>query len=495
MKYLTNWKVLLATILLISLFFRTYQIVERYQFDHDNDLSAWIVRDIAVNHHFRLIGQLTSAPGIYIGPLFYYLLVPFFMLTNMDPIGALIPITILGVFTTFMYYLVFSKLFNRTVGLMAAFLQATLIDSVNFDRWVVPSTLTNLWTISYFYTILMITRGRYRYLFALGILVGLIWDVHIALLPTLLAIPVAMIVTKKLPPLKQVLIGLASFLIVSIPLIVFEFKHHFIQTISFIQNFSQNHGGGTGLEKLNLITLKLVSTLASYFLAPQSLPEIVNRILILILGLSGIWLAKSKLIKKSEVIVLYTWLFGVIMFFTISSTLISEYYFANIEIIFLVFLVILFYQIYHKSRLGKVLILAILSLVLIKNVYYFTTVQLYLKGYNERSNALKFIKADATTQGFPCFALSYITSPGENVGFRYFSWLDNLKLINPNAGGPVYTIVIPNELVTDRSETRFGHIGVVLPNLPGQDLSPEHLSQVCSAPNYNEVQPVLGFTN
>src|SRR3989344_8753028 len=98
---------LLLGILLISLFFRTYQIIDRLDFGHDGDLSAWIVKDIIVNHHFRLLGQLTSAPGIFIGPLYYYLLIPFYVLTNMDPVGGAIMITILGILTTLSYYLVF----------------------------------------------------------------------------------------------------------------------------------------------------------------------------------------------------------------------------------------------------------------------------------------------------------------------------------------------------------------------------------------------------
>src|SRR3989338_9818731 len=80
---------ILFLIILIGLFFRTYLAVERFEFGHDGDLYSWIVKDIAVNHHFRLIGQLTSAPGIFIGGLFYYLLTPLFLLTNMNPVGGI----------------------------------------------------------------------------------------------------------------------------------------------------------------------------------------------------------------------------------------------------------------------------------------------------------------------------------------------------------------------------------------------------------------------
>src|SRR3989338_6869626 len=155
---------ILSLILSIGLFFRTYQIIERFEFAHDGDLYSWIVKDIVVNHHFRLIGQLTSAPGIFIGGLFYYLLIPFFLLSNMDPIGTTSFAIIIGLTTIFSLYFVLSKLFKTEVGLIAAFLYATLITTVNADRWIVPTVTTNLWVIWYLYSILKIARGDYRVL-------------------------------------------------------------------------------------------------------------------------------------------------------------------------------------------------------------------------------------------------------------------------------------------------------------------------------------------
>src|SRR3989344_7799378 len=137
----------LPAILLVSLFFRTYQIVERYRYGHDAELFSWIVKDIVVNHHPRLIGQLTSAPGIFIGPLFYYMLVPFFLLSKMDPIGVTILGIIVGILTILSYYFVLSKLFNKTAGLIAGFLHAFLLSIVGFDRWIVPTLPTKLWAI------------------------------------------------------------------------------------------------------------------------------------------------------------------------------------------------------------------------------------------------------------------------------------------------------------------------------------------------------------
>ena len=66
-----NW--ILILIAAIGLFLRLYKGREMFMYNHDQDLAGWIIKDVIVNHHFRLIGQLTSTPGIFIGPYFYYL--------------------------------------------------------------------------------------------------------------------------------------------------------------------------------------------------------------------------------------------------------------------------------------------------------------------------------------------------------------------------------------------------------------------------------------
>lgn len=477
------YPILLLGILLISLFFRTYQIIERLDYAHDGDLSAWIVKDIVVNHHFRLIGQLTSAPGIFIGPFYYYLLVPFYFLTNMDPVGGVIMITILGILTTLSYYLIFSKLFNPKLGLIAAFLQATLLSLVKDDRWVVPSTPSNLWVIWFFYTVVKISRGDYSVLPLLGILIGLIWHIHIALAPALIAIPVAFLVSKKLPQLKQVCLGIGAFLITSTPFILFEIRHNFSQTTSFIQSLTIDHGGGEGLSKLILISEMISKNINTLFLAPQSLPQTISYLFTFSLLLIGIILTLKKVIPIKTALPLFFWIIGVVTFFTFSSSLVSEYYLHSVEVIFIGIVSLTF------SKLTRILTLIILSLILIKNVFYFVSTDIYHKGYIERKAIANYITQDAKNNNFPCVGITYITTPGENVGFRYFFYLNKLQLIHPSIDIPVYNIVIPSGLSGEPMK-KFGHIGVIPPvNIPPKEV----IDKNCQTPNTNLTDSMFGY--
>jgi 4-amino-4-deoxy-L-arabinose transferase-like glycosyltransferase len=484
---------ILALILVLGIFFRTFQLVERYEFSHDGDLYAWIVKDIVIDHHPRLIGQLTSAQGVFIGPYFYYMLVPFFILTGMDPIGGLIPIFILGVAVLLSYYFVFTKLFNYKVGLLATFIQAVSLSHVWFDRAVVPSTPTNIWIIWYFYCLVSITRKNYRVLPILGVLIGLIWNIHIALLPTLLAIPAAILIAKKLPNRKSLSLFLLALFITSLPLILFETRHGFSQTQSIFNNFKTNHGGGTGLEKLDLNIIKISTNLDRLLFYPQSSP-FDTKILLLLIIISPILLIQRKLLKVIDIIPLYIWMFGVLIFFTVSSSPVSEYYFASFDVIFICFIALLLLSLFKTSQIGKILVLALLFIVAAKNIYFYTNEQYYHKGYIEKKNVVEFIKTDAKQKGFPCVAVSYITPIGENVGFRYLFWYLKLHVNQPQeSNSPAYTIVIPDELSKDSIDKRFGHVGIITPKykLPSAD----EINKGCLGENQNLTDPLFGYTD
>lgn len=482
---------LLGIILLISIFFRTYDIVGRYGYAHDAELFSWIVKDIVVNDHPRLIGQLTSAPGIFIGPLFYYLLVPFFLLFKMDSVAAVVPVTIIGILTTLSYYLVFSKLFNKTTGLFAAFLQAILLTWIGFDRRIVPSTPTNIWVIWYFFTLIQIARGNFWVLPILGLLIGLIWNIHIALLPTLFAIPFAFLASRKLPKVKEFLQFGAALTVSSLPLIIFELKHGLIQTNSLMANFGASHGGGAGIEKFSYIMNMISKNINNMFISPYSLPDLLKPVFVLSFIIPAIILIRKKVFTKKELFPIGGLFLGVIGFFTLSSSLVSEYYLYSIEIVF-VLILSLFFTLTVKNKAARVIIFLILSILFTKNVYHFVTDYIYKKDYVERKAVVEFITNDAKEKGFPCIGISYITTIGENTGFRYFFYLKNQHLIRPSLDVPVYNIVIPDELSINEVTKKFGHIGIIPPvKIPSKEV----INRSCQGENTNLTDPLFGYVD
>lgn len=479
----------LILILTIGLFFRTYKIVERFEFAHDGDLYSWIVKDILVNGHLRLIGQETSASGIFIGPLFYYLLIPFFLITNMDPIGALIPVTIIGLLTILSYFFVFFKLFNIKVGLITSFLYAVLLTNVGLDRWVVPTNPTNLWAIWYFYTLIMLSRGKFFILPILGVLIGLIWHIHIALIPTLAAIPFSIIISKKLPSFKQIIRFAIAFFVLSLPLIMFETRHNFQQALSILDNFIIPKEGAGGFYKFQLVFGVIVKNTNNLFFAPQSF-GVANKFITVAILFTGLFLVKKKILSLRELVVLYAWILGIILFFSLSKSPVSEYYFSNIGIVFLSIVSLFLYWLVKTYSWGRQVVVILLFIILAKNVFFLLTDNYYNKGYLERKDAVNYIVSDAKIKNFPCFSINYITALGENVGFRYFFYLKNAHIAVPGRGSPVYSIVIPDEYALNEVRAKFGHIGIIPPKeIPAKEL----MSDACSGANTNLTDPMFGY--
>lgn len=481
---------ILAMILLLGLFFRIYHVVERFEFAHDADLYSWIVKDIVVNHHIRLIGQLTSAPGIFIGGLFYYLLIPFFLISNMDPIGAIFLAIIIGLVTMLSLYFVLSRLFNPQLGLIATSLYATLLSIINTDRWVVPTITTNLWVIWYFYTVLQLARGNLRVLPLLGILIGLIWHVHIALIPTLIAAPTAIFLAKKLPTKQQLITFVIALIITSIPLFIFEARHNFQQTNSLIYNFIAKSDTQSGFYKLQLVTEMITKNINTLFFMPQSFKLTSNLVFVLFIFLSTLFPVKRKILSTKELFSLYIWIVGVVAFFSISSSPISEYYFANINFVFLIVISLLSYLIYNHSKVGKYLVILILGLIAIKNGYFMINQDYYNKGYLEKKALVEYISKDMKEKDYPCIGISYITSPGENTGFRYLFYIKNIHLIHPSLDVPVYNIFIPEEYSKDAAKQKFGHIAVTK---PANNISKEAIQKSCQTPNTNLTDSMFGY--
>ncbi len=488
--FIKKYRILLL-VLLAGVFFRTYKVVERFEFAHDGDLYSWIAKDILVDHHLRLIGQLTTAAGIYIGPFFYYLLTPFYYIFNMDPIAALVPVFLIGLSTILSYYYVFSRVFNKQVGLIITFLYSVLLTTSGFDRWVVPTVTTPLWSVWYFYILFMILKKDYSKLWILGILIGMIWHIHLALIPTLLALPFAIGLSKKLPNKKQLLLFIGALFISNLPLVVFEFKHNFSQFHSLISNFEEDYGGGKGIYKLMLIIIKISSNTLNLYFMPH-VPEILKSqwfAPIVFISIAG--LLKLKLLNKSQLLVIVCWVIGPILFFTFSSAVLSEYYFSNLYIIFLLIPSLWIYYLYQRSNIFKVVTILALVFLGMMNAYYLAQQDYYPKGYLQRKAVAQFIKDDAQEKGYPCISLNYITAPGENVGFRYFFWLNNLHVNHPDSGSPIYHIVLPEEY-SDEVVKRFGHIGVIVPKTVG---TKEEIKYSCSGQNSNLTDPMFGYTD
>lgn len=481
--------VILLLIILFGVVLRTYKLQEWFLYTHDHDLASWIVKDIVINKHPRLIGQLTSTPGIFIGPLFYYSLVPFYLIFGMDPIGVAVYSILFGIFAIWSTYFVFKKIFNQRVGLITAFIYSVSFYTVLIDRESVPTAPVIIWTFWYFFALDLILKRKYDYAFlTLGILMGLIWHINFALILLALLIPIALYLSRELPKQRQYLKGIVAFFLTSIPLILFELRHNFGQVRSFIDAFSAEQGDVVyqGIEKLERVVYLASKNTANFVTGQVYATPFLWALPVVIITLYA-YLITKKVLKREHAILLASWLLVYITFFSLYSKTVSEYYLNGMIVLVIISLGLFVDNLLSNKRLKWIAYTMILLFAFV-NVYRLFNFEHSRNGYVQRQAIAKEISKHSDSMGYSCVAVSYITDPGYDLGYRYFFWLEDLKLNHISDNVPVYSVVFPQKSYFE-TDIDFGAIGLIYPDPRIKD------NITCEDENTNLTDPMFGYTD
>lgn len=468
-------------ILSVFLLFRLLSFKQRLGFGHDEDLAGWIIKDIVVNHHFRLIGQETSIGKLFIGPLFYYLEALYFLIFRMDPLAGFFLVFSISCLTFFSLLFVLNRLFNERVSLIGSFLYASSFGLSEYEHWVVPTQPTLLWTVWYFYGLIKLSQGDRRSLPLLLILIGLIWHIHIAFVPLLALLPVAFFLgrksEKKAPSLKLTIVSLVIFVGLISPLIVFEIKHNFIQTNGILQAALTDRHEVSGLQRVAKVWDGFsLSLLQPFYYTRVAQEKILLQFLAAAILVFCLIRTRKSLGKLFPLVI--GWGLLVLLGQLLSKRAISEYYFSNMTILYLA-IVALFLSRYRRLLIVFVSIVFLINLNLLFNNLKDN------EGYIMRKEIVQRIQIEA--RNYPCIGINYITSPGKAAGFRYFFWLNNLKIVAPGNDVPTFSIVNPASYSSEVTFSR-GNIGLILPGNFKLDPS------VCNDPSRQLLNP-LGYTD
>lgn len=496
MKFLQNPALILVLIVFLGLFFRIYKLEMFYPWGHDQDLFAWIAKDIIVDHHFRLIGQETSITGVFIGPLFYYLIAGSFAIFNMNPLSAAIVTTTVSLLTIISIYWVFSKFFSRDIGLIGSFLYAVSPGVVFLDRWVVPTQPTILWTIWYLYILLSIQRGNIKILIPLSILIGLIWYVHIAFVPLLVLLPIAFWLSeKKLQDLKfdlnSILVPLLLLILLLSPFLVFELRHGFQQFESIIAAIYTRSDDLEGVNRLVKVFESGGRSLVSAFVlsGPATKLNSIVAISLPFLQIFAIfYLWFGRVLKKRQAIVFIVWFIIVFAGQFFSKRIITEYYFNNLFILLFLSLALIIGQLDSLSRRIPVARFLLLTYLIIVTIWFIQRPD-DRGGFFYKRRTIEFIKEHSVSKDYSCVAINFIESRlGGGNGSRYLYWYYNLPVVAAGNNIAVYNIVNPWTISKDEVKVKFGNLGVILPTQEKID------SSLCSKAD-RQLLPLWGFTN
>ena len=301
---LSRSTILLIAILLLGSFFRLYQIRDYLVFLGDEGRDALVWKHILIDRQLTLLGPTASVGGFYLGPIYYYLALPFAWAFQLDPVGPAYFVAIIGIATVYLVYR-FGKdyLGSSTIGLIAAFLYSFAPLTVRYSRssWN-PNPLPFFTLLGLMSLFSGIKHKRWYLLVLSGICLGIAWQLHyLALIISAIYLAIVIIEVKRINlfAIPNTLLAIfLGWLIGFSPFLAFEIRHGLPNTRTVLE-FITRKNGAIHPVILDVIATALQRTLLM-FRTVLSLPDtlLVKAALLLIiaLGLRYCFTTKHRLL-------------------------------------------------------------------------------------------------------------------------------------------------------------------------------------------------------
>ena len=261
----------LIIILILAAFLRFYKLAPLLHWTLDEEYWSYLPFNITTGYHLPLIGGHVSGTGLYSGPLFVWIMALPSALVNGNPLGIAAFVSGLGVITTAVMYWVGSQLFEKRTGLIAAAVAATSFLWVIYDRkyWnASPIPLLSLLTLL---CLQKISQGRRRFVYPLAVILAVAFHAHMTSAVLLVFIAVGWWLLKLPVKKREFMVGLALFMILQLPLLLFEIRHDFLNTRAAVSFLSPDEAGTSLATAVKDVSLLAANTSGRLLYAPLKL--------------------------------------------------------------------------------------------------------------------------------------------------------------------------------------------------------------------------------
>jgi len=188
--------------------------------------------------HPVFLGPTASVGGFFLGPLYYYFMIPFLLLFRFDPVGPAVMVGLFGVATVGLVYLVGKRFFGIAAGLAASSLYALSPIVIAYSRSSWNPNLVPFFSLFLIYALheAILTKKTYLYMLV-GICYGAGLQFHYLFTFLLPVGAVYFLINRKTisNKLRSAIFVSFGFLSVTFPFIGFEIKNHFPNTRSIWQ--------------------------------------------------------------------------------------------------------------------------------------------------------------------------------------------------------------------------------------------------------------------
>lgn len=432
---------LLGIIILIALFVRVYNLPYVVNYDFDQEYASMFANSVVNVYPIQMIGQGLSVQGLFMGPWYFYYLVPFFLVSGMHPIGGYIGSIVVGLIITATYFYTGKLFFDARTGFVLAIFRALLFNAMIADWFMAPSYSSELILLLMIISLYKFWHGSKKAIMPIAFLSGLLTSVHPILFPLCLSILVVLIIKRKFISIKLLGISVILFLIPLSPLIRFEMLRNFLEVK---QLFALSHTNRA--EVKNLTTFIEYVRLIFYF--PYNylrLPD--NGILRIVFSIVGLSLLGYTSVKKIgfwkdnfHIIMLGSTLLFFLMYYFFLPIHASDYYFLGANLLLFMYLLMTFLLFIKNKKVYVLLIIAGCAILFFNIEAMINHVRFPLITLGNKDAVVKAIVTKEMNQEY---GVGYEVGAGWQYGFgELFRYYDKAYKIKPEkvAKKNIYTI-------------------------------------------------------
>lgn len=330
---------ILLLVLVMGGALRWYDVGPAMHFGTDEGRDAFVVSSLVTGEEVPLLGPAApnNRPDFHLGPFFYYLLSPFYLIGQSSPQSGAVAIALFSTASIILVYLLARDLWGWIAGLSAAGLFAVSFFMVYYGRWVWNPNFVPFFILGLLYCLLRVVQsGTHRsyWLYGGAALLGGVIQLHgTALLVVPVVVAVVLVWYRPAVRWWQYLIGLGIVGLMHIPLGIYELTHRFANSRGFIRVMTQADSGthlgwGTRVNRL----YHLVESFFQESIA-HGIPVWLWRGTALLIIISVVWMlyrAWFDPIVRRAAVFLGVWLAVTIGVFVFYQEAIPPHYFAII---------------------------------------------------------------------------------------------------------------------------------------------------------------------
>lgn len=348
----------------LNIFLSAYRLIYGdIHYDVDVSRDFLVMDDIVRNHHLTLLGPRSGAiPGIFHGPLWFYVNLPAFFIGGGSPLVVGWFWFVLSVIFLGIIFWVAKKLFGFNVAILSVLLfsvNSIVNPSIGLKNFYNPYGAVFLFPIFFWLFYQYINTLKAKYLIISLFLLGLIIQFQMAFgIPVLFAITVLLgyfLIKKKK------CIHLLSYIILLIPLstfILFDIKHNGLQLNAVMQFLSDKNGFSASIQNIFDDRIRaLIFDFFDFFSPGKNFFTLLFAVFFLA---AFLWVAVKRAGLKKKIY----WLFG---YFFLGFWIVSLFYSGGVGNYFWPFLplVIIIFCSFYKIIKKEIFIPVFLVLYLI----------------------------------------------------------------------------------------------------------------------------------